>query len=212
MNHSVIAPAMFHQFVEAVVLGVGAALRGDHVEGDAAVCDVVERVEQARHVVRVHEGGRIGEAKAEMAGDARHRGDPWAHVEAGPGDAAADGGLDRALVCIGDAGAVAEEDEVEQSALGDAGDVLEQADIRVVPAHAGAGGPPGGLDHGPGHVDRQMHLLCHGRVGSPAGLAPVSPCNARAGLRARVHRGVNQMYGRSGRPDRRFAKNLPEAW
>ena len=56
---------------------------------------------------------------------------------------------------------VAEEDQVEQTALGDARDVLEQADIRIMAIDAGPGLSPGGLDLGPGHVDRQMHLRLH---------------------------------------------------
>ena len=56
---------------------------------------------------------------------------------------------------------VAEEDQIDQAALGDARDVLEQADIGIMAIDARAGLPPGGLDLGPGHVDRQMHLRLH---------------------------------------------------
>ena len=40
--HALVAQAVFHQLVEAVVRGVGTAAAGNDVEGDAAVGDVVE--------------------------------------------------------------------------------------------------------------------------------------------------------------------------
>ena len=48
-------------------LAASAAPSGRHdVEGDASTGDVVQRVEQSRHVERVHERRRIGQAEADM--------------------------------------------------------------------------------------------------------------------------------------------------
>ena len=156
--HPVVAPAMGHQLVETVILGIGPALRRDDVEGDPPVGDVVERVQQTRHEKRVHEGGRVGQPEAQMRGDPRHGRNPRAHIHPRPGDTTAHGGLDRPLVRVRDARAVPEENQVEQAALGDAGSVLEQPNIGVVLADPGSGRPPRGLDLGPGHVDGKVHL------------------------------------------------------
>ena len=40
--HPVIARAMLHQLVEAVIRCIGVSAGGDHVEGDTAVGDVIE--------------------------------------------------------------------------------------------------------------------------------------------------------------------------
>ena len=55
----------------------------------------------------------------------------------------------------------AEEDQVEQTALGNARDVLEQANVRIMSIDASPGLSPDSLDLGPRHVDRQMHLRLH---------------------------------------------------
>ena len=157
----VVALVVVDQLVVAVVGVVGPPLRGDDVEGDPSVGDVVERVEQARRVERVHEGRRIGEPEPQMVGHPRHQGDEWAHVEARPRDAVAHRVLDRALPGVRDAGAVAEEDHVEAAALGDARDLLEHADIGMMTVDPGAGQPPMRLDVGPRQVEREMDFLLH---------------------------------------------------
>ena len=55
----------------------------------------------------------------------------------------------------------AEEDQVDQAALGNARDVLEQADIGIMAVDASPRLSPGGLDLGPRHVNCQMHLWLH---------------------------------------------------
>jgi hypothetical protein len=156
MNSSVL-----HQLVEAVVLRIGLALRGDDVERNPPVGEMVERVEQPRHVERMHEGRGVGQPEADVVRHPRHRRDPGRHVEPRPGHAVAHRVVDRALPGVRDAGAVAEEDEVDEPALGNPRDVLEQPDIGIVPADPRARLAPGGLHLRPRHVDRQMHLGFH---------------------------------------------------
>ncbi len=144
--HAVVALTMLHQLVEAVILRVRLALGGDHVERDAPVGEVIERVQEAGDVERVHEGRCIGQAEADMAGHPRHGRDPGAHIQARPGNAEANRVLDRTFPCVRNSGAVAEEDQVEQSALRDARNILEQADIGVMAADARAWFPPSRLD------------------------------------------------------------------
>jgi hypothetical protein len=70
-----------------------------------------------------------------MARDPRHRRDPRAHVEPGPRDASAHRRIDAAFPGVGNAAAIAEKDHVEQAALGDPRDILEQPDIGVMAAN-----------------------------------------------------------------------------
>ena len=84
---------------------------------------------QPRHIKRMHEGRGIGQPEADMLGHPRHCRDKRAHVLARPADAPLDRGLDRVAPGVRDAGAVAEEDEVEQAALGDPRDLLVHPDI-----------------------------------------------------------------------------------
>src|ERR1700722_309239 len=109
----------------------------------------------------MHEGRSVSQPEAEVMGDARHRRDPRAHLETRPGNAIADGILDRILPGRGNAGAVTEEDHVEAAALGDAGDFLEHADIGMLPVEPGAGETPLGLDMGPGKVEGKVNSLFH---------------------------------------------------
>ena len=160
--HPVVALAVLDQLIKAVILKIRLALRGDDVERDASVGDVVQGVEQPGNEVRMHEGGGIGEAEADMAGHPGHRGYPRAHVQARPSDAAADGGIDGAFPGVRDPRAVAEEDQVEQAAFGDAGKVFEQSHIGVALVDPRGWLPPVGFDLGPGKIERQMNarLLC----------------------------------------------------
>ena len=43
--HAVVARTMLHQFIEAIVLGIGLTGRGDDIEGYAPVTDVIERIQ-----------------------------------------------------------------------------------------------------------------------------------------------------------------------
>jgi hypothetical protein len=130
---SFVSLAVLDQFIISVVGEIRRALRGDDVECDPAVGDVVERVEQARRVKRMHERRSVCKPETEMAGHARHGGDPWAHLKARPGNAVADGVLDGVLPGARDARTVAEEDHVKSTAFGGARDLLEHADIRMMP-------------------------------------------------------------------------------
>ncbi len=152
---------MLHQLVEAVVGGVGAARRGDDVEGHAAAGHEVERVEETRHIEWMHEGGRIGEPEADMLGDPRHGGDVGRHVLPRPLDAPARAGLFGAFPAGRDSGAVAEEDHVETAALADSCQVLEHGQVGIdpVPPRAGCAPPPIGV--GKREIDPQVNLLRH---------------------------------------------------
>ena len=134
--HALVAQAMFHQLVEAVVRGVGTAAAGNDVEGDAPVGDVVQRIEKPGHIERVHEGRRIGQAEPDMLGYARHRRDHRAHVVTRPADAPAHRLVARSLPGVRDAGAVPEEQHVDATAFGDARDLLVDIEVGI-----GSSGP-----------------------------------------------------------------------
>lgn len=176
--HPVIARAVLHQLVEAVIGGVGIAARCDDVEGDAAARDVIERVEQARHVERVHERRRIGQAEADMLGDARHAGDHRAHVVARPANSPAHRLVADPGPGVRDAGAVAEEQHVDAAALGDARDLFVDADVRVGAAGPRARHAPAAVKMRVGNVKSEVDFLGHGiaaRGSSRSGLL-IAPC------------------------------------
>ncbi len=157
--HALVAVAVVHQAVEAVVGRVRQSGRRDDVERNPPAGEDVERVEQACRVVRVHEGRGIGEPEADMLGDARHRRDPWAHVLPRPHDAPAHRLLMRAAPGVRDAGAVAEEDHLDAAALGDAGDLLVHAHVGELRAHPGAGHAPASAHVRPRQVEGEVHVL-----------------------------------------------------
>src|SRR5215203_4740979 len=110
----------------------------------------------------MHERCGIGEAKADMLGDPRHGNDPGTHIHARPSNTVAYRVIDLAFPRVGDPGAVTEKDQVDQSALSDAGDILEQAYVGVVATDASPLLTPGRFNLRPRHVDCQMHLCLHG--------------------------------------------------
>ena len=63
---TLVALVVIDQLVVAVIRVVGFTLRGDHVEGDTAVRDVVQRVEQPRGVKRVHEGRGVSQPETKV--------------------------------------------------------------------------------------------------------------------------------------------------
>jgi len=111
--HPVVALAVVNQFIVTVVLVVGPPLRRDDIEGNAPVRDVVEGIQQARHIEGMHEGRRVGQPEADMVRDPRHGRDPRAHVEPRPRHAPTHRRIDTALPCIRNAAAIPEKDHVE---------------------------------------------------------------------------------------------------
>src|SRR5262245_7214032 len=97
-----------------------------------------------------------------MLGNPRHGNDPGTHIHARPRDAVAYRVIDRAFPRVGDAGAVAEKNQVDQSALSDSGDILEQADVGVMATDTPPQLTPGRFNLRPRHIDCQMHLCLHG--------------------------------------------------
>ncbi len=85
--HAIVSRIVLHQFVEAVIGRIAAPRRGDDVEGDASIGDVIQRVEQTRHVERMHEGRRIGQPEADMLGVLGQHRDERTHVLARKSDA-----------------------------------------------------------------------------------------------------------------------------
>ena len=77
----------------------------------------------------------VGQPEPDMARDPRHRRDPRAHVEPWPRDTPAHRCVDTTLPGVGDAAAIAEKDHVEQAALGNPRDILEQPHIGVMAAN-----------------------------------------------------------------------------
>src|SRR3981081_3546226 len=104
----------------------------------------------------MHEGGRIGNAETDMLGVLGEDRDVGAHVLSWPADAPAHGLVLRSSPGARDAGAVAEEQHVDAAALGDAGDLLEHADIRIEPAGPGTRHAPAPLEMGPRQNERRM--------------------------------------------------------
>ncbi len=159
--HPVITRIVLHQFVEAVIGGIGAARRGDDVEGHAPPGHDIERIEQPRHIERMHEGGRISQPEADMFGDARHRGDVGRHILPGPLNAPARAGFLGPPPCRGNPGAVAEEDHVQTAALAEPRKVLEHRQVRVNPMRPRARRAPASIGVGEGEIDPQVYLLRH---------------------------------------------------
>ncbi len=160
--HPVVAPIVLHEHVEAVVRRIRPPRGGDHVEGDTAARDVVERIEQPRHVEGMHVGRRIGQAEADVARDLRERPDIGAHVLARPSHAPLDRVVARALPGGGNAGPVAEEDEVHEATLRDPGDVREDAHVGIGRVAPGARNAPAPFEMGPRYVVAEMdHALAH---------------------------------------------------
>src|ERR1700738_3417292 len=110
----------------------------------------------------MHEGRGIGEPEAGVAGHPRHRGDPGAHLETGPGYTVTDRILDRIFPRVRDSGTITEEDHFEAAAFRNTGDFLEHADIRMMPVDPGARVTALGLHVSPGQIEDQVNFLLHG--------------------------------------------------
>ena len=159
--HALIALPVRHQFVETVIRGIGEARRRHDVERHAAVGDVVERIEKARDVERVHEGRRIGEPEADMLRRASHRGDIRTHVVSRPADAPTAGGFMRTAPGARQTRAVAEKNHVELAALRNLHDVLEHCEIGKCRARPRSRLMPPSFEMRLGQVERQMHFRLH---------------------------------------------------
>ena len=122
LDHLLVAP------VRRFVLGA----RGHRVPGNAALGDVVERVERARDVKGMVIGGRHGDAETDPVRHARHARDHRHHVVARPlGSIAHRGAMVAAVVLRGAAG-IAEEQQVHDPARCDARDVLVEFRAAVI--------------------------------------------------------------------------------
>ena len=121
---AVVAGGAARHLVHAEIAGFQRAGGGDHVPGGAAGAEMVERAEHAGDLVRVVEGGGVGEAKADVFGDAGHHGEDDGRVEQADLAAAADHGVEAPIIEVVEAEDVGEEQAVEASSLEHAGDVL----------------------------------------------------------------------------------------
>ncbi len=137
----------------AEIVGALAARRGDGVPGRAALADMVERGEGARHRPGVVVGRRHRGAQPDMRGAGRERGQHGERLEPQR--------VRRMRAGIG-IEIVAHEDEVEPAALGDARDLLHRREI-LEARHRPGMAPAGDMAAGAEDEQPQMHLTLHGR-------------------------------------------------
>jgi hypothetical protein len=162
--HPFVTQIMLHQLVEAVIGGVGAPGGGNDVEGNTSTGEVIERIQQPRDIERMHEGRRIGDAEADMLCQLAQRRDVAAHILSRPADAPANGFFRRAAPGRRNAGTVAEEQHVDETAFGDARDLLEDGEIRIDRAGPRARQLPAALEMRPGQVESEMHFRLHAQA------------------------------------------------
>ena len=144
----------------AEIIGALAARGRDGVPGGAPLADVVERGEDPRHRPGIVVGRRHRGAEPDAASAGGQRGQHGHRLEPH---------------CVGGVRAgvgieiVAHEDEVEPAALGDAGDLLDLAEILEARHRAGMA-PAGDMAAGAEDEQPEMHLPLHG--GDPATRVP----------------------------------------